>query len=58
MRLLFYPPRPDIADQAGHVGFVPILLQKSKIEQPKNLAKVDLWTSLLPETLLSRAPLT
>src|SRR6266511_1312455 len=24
-----------------------ILLQKSKIERPKNLAKVDLWTSLL-----------
>jgi hypothetical protein len=24
-----------------------ILLQKSKIEQPKNLAKVDLWTFLL-----------
>ena len=23
------PPGPDIADEAGHVGFVPILLQKS-----------------------------
>ena len=23
------PPRPDIADQAAHVGFVPIVLQKS-----------------------------
>jgi hypothetical protein len=26
--------------------FWQILLQKSKIEQPQNLAKVDLWASL------------
>jgi hypothetical protein len=30
-----------------HVGFVQILLQKSKIERPKNLAKVDPGASLL-----------
>ena len=30
-----------------HVRKVPISLQKSKITHPKNLAKVDLWTSLL-----------
>jgi hypothetical protein len=29
------------------VGFWQILLQKSKIEHPKNLAKVDLRASLL-----------
>ena len=27
--------------------YVPILLQKSKIGRPQNLAKADLWTSLL-----------
>jgi hypothetical protein len=27
-------------------GFGQIFLQKSKIEQPQNLAKADLWTSL------------
>ena len=28
-----------------HVGFVPILLKKSKIEKLQNLANVDFWTS-------------
>jgi hypothetical protein len=30
-----------------HVAYWQILLQKSKIDQPQKLAKVDFWTSLL-----------
>jgi hypothetical protein len=32
---------------SGQVRSWQIVLQKSKIDNPENLAKVDLWTSLL-----------
>src|SRR6476659_5082046 len=36
------PPKADSSRTSRHVRFVPILLQKSKIEPaPENLAKVD-----------------
>jgi len=34
-----------LGDRAAQI-YVPIMLQKSKIISPKNLAKVDFWTSL------------
>jgi hypothetical protein len=40
---------PSIATELRtslEVRFVPILLQKSKIDRPENLARVDFWTTL------------
>jgi hypothetical protein len=43
----FRCPTHSDRDVSANVRLAPILLQKSKIEQPQNLAKVDLWISLL-----------
>jgi hypothetical protein len=41
------PPTVDIGRLSAKGCFAPILLQKWKINNPKNLAKVGVWTSLL-----------